>query len=132
MKWMVMMMVLAVASAARAQEAEGRLDRAALSVYATGAALDLHSTYLVLQRGGHEVNPLGHWIEGTPVLFLGFAVAEDVAALAGLRRWVSPKHPRAARVLLYALAGVRFACAAHNYREARNQLRLNAEAGLLR
>ena len=90
-----------------------------LSAYAAGAALDLHSTYVVLNQGGHERNPLVSFTKDDPVRTVLIGAAADVMVTTMLYKLLGEKHPKLTTVLLVSATSVRVWCAAGNYREMR-------------
>ncbi len=91
-----------------------RIQLAAYSALAAASVLDLHSTFRAIGNGtGREGNPF--LMTGHPTV----AIAEKAAALAATV-WMSEQlrahgHPRAAKVVVWCLAGGTAAVAAHNY-----------------
>lgn len=111
----VALLLLLVASSAFAQERPSFARP--LAVYAAGAALDVHSTYRALHYNGvKELNPLAAWADARPATFVVVAVAEDVAIVWALHRWIAPTRPTLFRVGLYAVGALRVGIAARNYR----------------
>lgn len=95
-----------------------------MAFYASAAALDLHSTYNVLQfEKKHEANPLGRWLEDQPVALVAFSAATDATTVYLLHRWVGKRHPRFEKVALYVAGAVRIAAAAHNYTNTNGAVR---------
>jgi hypothetical protein len=90
-----------------------------LGLYTASATLDLHSTYMVLQAGGRENNPLGRISEGSPTKTIVLGAAVDAVAVPLLYKWLGRKHPALTTVLLYSVSAFRFNLAAGNYREVR-------------
>lgn len=108
------LLLLLLASSAFAQERPSLAGP--LAVYAAGAALDVHSTYRALHyKGVKELNPLAAWADARPATFVVVAVAEDVAIVWALHRWIAPTRPTLFRVGLYAVGALRVGIAARNY-----------------
>jgi hypothetical protein len=94
------------------------LQNAAYSALAAANALDLHSTFRAIHSGGGT--------EGNPLLTTNHpaaAIAEK-AAMLGAVVWMGERirthgHPKAARIVVWVLAGTTAGIAAHNYALAR-------------
>lgn len=93
-------------------------DRSSLvlpSVVLVGAqAADLHSTHLVLSRGGVERNPVMRHPFGTQAAIKTVATA----AILGGAHLVHKRHPRWAKTLVWAASTAALAASAVNYRNA--------------
>jgi hypothetical protein len=99
------------------------------AMYLASASADVATTVYCQSAGCREDNPMVNWLEprGTTIML----VAGESADLAGLWAWnrfIGRKHPKLAAIGLYAASGVRFAIAARNVREGRQQRRGNAAA----
>jgi hypothetical protein len=114
---LVVLLVLLVPAPAAAQMPTAH--KVGLAAYATGATLDLHSTYLVLASGGVEHNPLGRVTRNHPTATVAVGAATDLVVTALLYKWLGKDHPRLTTVLLFGAASVRMSLAATNYREPR-------------
>jgi len=90
-----------------------------LSAYTAGATLDLHSTYVVLNQGGREQNPLGRLTQDHPTGTILMGAALDAVAVPLLYKVLGKRHPKLTTVLLVSATSVRLWCAAGNYREMR-------------
>ena len=92
-----------------------------LSVYATAAALDLHSTHRFLQyEGFHETSWMSR-LEHRPGTMIAVSALADAGMVYALSRVVDLKvlggpHPRFKRIELYAAASVRLLYAVDNYK----------------
>lgn len=95
-----------------------------ISIYATAAALDLHSTHHFLGYNGlREGNPIGAWLSDRPTTLVVYSAALDASAVYLLHHWIGAAHPRLERVSLYAVAATRTALAIDNYRSTAGHLR---------
>ena len=117
-KTVVLGLVAGVLSASPALAQMPTSHKVALSVYATGASLDYHSTYLALSHPcgcGREQNPLGRLTDGKPAATVAIGAAADAATAALLYRWLGKEHPSLTTALIYAAASTRFFFASGNY-----------------
>lgn len=120
------LLALVLLYALRAAPARAEPLKIPLSVYATAAAADLHSTYRVLQyQGTGERNPLGAWLSNDPGQLVAFGIVADLAGALAVHHWVGKHHPRWERVILYGAAAARIGLAYDNYKVA---TRLQREA----
>ena len=114
MKTLSTLVLLLLAAPAFAQEMP-TAHKVGLSLYATSAALDYHSTYRVLASGGVEDNPLGKLTEGQPAMTVAVGAVTDAAVTVLLYKWLGKKHPALTTVLLVTASSVRLSLAAGNY-----------------
>jgi hypothetical protein len=120
--------VLAITTCARAQEPAPSL-KFPTAIYLASASADIATTVYCQSAGCREDNPMVNWLEprGTTVM-LAAGEAADIAGLWAWNRFVGRRNPKLAKIALYVVSGVRFAIAARNIREGREQRRLNAAA----
>ena len=89
--------------------------RTATAVFAVAFTADMITTAAFVARGGHEKNPMLAPLQDEPVLMLTVAAATATAGVWAWNRYVGRKHPKIAKVGLYAAAGVEFFVAARNW-----------------
>ncbi len=91
--------------------------RRATMVYAIAGSLDVASTAAFVLRGGHEGNPLLAPLQKEPAAMLAVGVATSVTSVWAWNRLVGRKHPKIAKVGLYAASAAHVFLAANNYRK---------------
>lgn len=111
-----MLAVLALPSAARAQERAGGL-KLPTTIFAAAAAADWATTYHGLKNYRlRETNPLLRSLDHSPgkMVLLGGAI--DVGATAAWHYAMAKRHPRVAAAGLWSMAAFRTYLAVHNLR----------------
>lgn len=82
--------------------------KAATYTFAVTAAADWTMTGVGLSKGAMtEGNPSLRWAHDNPVAVVAAGAAMDVAGVWTLHKWVAPKHPKIAAIVLYAQAATR-------------------------
>lgn len=121
MKTLFTVLMLMVSAPAFAQSETVSL-KTPLMVYAAAVTMDLTTTHMMLNKrtGFVEKNPLGHWASDRPNVLVITSVAMDATAVSVLNHFWGKNHKKAATVVLYTVAAVRFGLAANNYRQFRD------------
>jgi hypothetical protein len=83
-------------------------------VFAFAAGADAVTTYRNLSAGGNELNYFLKDIDHTGAT-IAVSVAADVVGVWAWNRYVGRKHPKLAKVGLYAASALRFFVAARNH-----------------
>lgn len=86
--------------------------------FATAQALDLHSTYVAIQRGGREGNPLVSLVSKRPVAAVAIKAGLTGGTIWAAERMWKRQRRTGAVVLLAAVTALQAAVDAHNYRVA--------------
>lgn len=73
---------------------------------------DLACTYLFLERGGYELNPVARWLLSIHPAAFPFAKVFVAGALCYWLHWIGRKEP-AARVAIYLITGLYAAIAVY-------------------
>jgi hypothetical protein len=119
------LVLLLVSSSAFAQEMPTE-HKVGLSLYASAATLDYHSTYRSMKVGIPESNPLGRFTEGKPGATVLVGASVDAVVTPLLYRWLGKKHPKLTTMLLYTAAAFRTHLAVGNYDAAAGRRRMMA------
>ena len=91
--------------------------RAPIATFMAAAAADWTTTGIALSRPGvHESNPLLGFTGSRPTTTVSALIIGDVAGAWAITRYVAPRKPRLARVMLYSFAAARASMAIHNAR----------------
>ncbi len=87
------------------------------AVLAAAAASDWSATYYGLSRHRLvESNPLIKGLQDRPALMVTTGAAIDIGAVMIWNRYMGKRHPKIAKVALYAASAYRFYLLAHNAR----------------
>lgn len=118
MKTTVVVLAVLCSPALAAAQSDRGLSTAS-AVFGAAAAADWASTHYALRAGLHEANPLLAPCHDQPTATVVAGAALDAAWLWAVHRYVAPRHPKAAMIILYAAAAGRACIAARNVRVTR-------------
>jgi len=108
--------LLAAALVSSAQPARAQSLTPATTAFAAAAAADWATTYrnLASPYKPTELNPLLRFTHSKPVPTVLAGAAMDVAGVLAWQKLVGKRHPKLARIGLYAAAGLRVGMAVRN------------------